>query len=123
MRVLLADDSDLLRGLLRDAIEEVDGVEVVAEAADGAAALDGVAAHRPSVVVLDLQMPVVGGLTALERLRAAGERARVIVLTNHAEPAYRAACLEAGADRFFDKSTDMDRMLDVLREWVGAAEA
>lgn len=123
VRVLVADDSDLLRRLLCDAIGEVDGVEVVAEAADGAAALDGVAAHRPGVVVLDLQMPVVGGLAALQTLRAGGRTPRVIVLTNHADAVYREACLEAGADHFFDKSSEFERVLEVLRQWAGTAEA
>lgn len=122
VRVLVADDSSLLRRLLCDAIREVDGVEVVAEAADGAEALDGVHAHAPGVVVLDLQMPVMGGLTALHRLRSDGPRPRVIVLTNHADAMYRSACLAAGADHFFDKSAGIDRVLDVLRQMT-AAEA
>ncbi len=120
VRVLVADDSSLLRRLLCDAIREVDGVEVVAEAADGAEALDGVQAHAPGVVVLDLQMPVMGGLTALQRLRTGGPRPRVIVLTNHADAMYRSACLAAGADHFFDKSAGIDRVLDVLRQMTTA---
>ncbi|WP_420454085.1 response regulator [Rubrivirga sp.] len=115
VRVLVADDSPLLRRLLRDAIEEIDRVEVVAEVGDGAAAVDGVRAHRPDVVVLDLQMPVLGGMAALQRLRADGHTLRVIVLTNHSESPYRDACLRAGADHFFDKSAGIDRVLDVVR--------
>ncbi|PAP77734.1 response regulator [Rubrivirga marina] len=116
IRVLVADDSSLLRRLLCDAIREVDGVEVVAEAADGAEAIDGVRAHEPGVVVLDLQMPVMGGLQALQRLRANGLGSHVIVLTNHADAVYRSACLEAGANHFFDKSAGIDRVLEVLRQ-------
>ena len=121
VRVLVADDSDLLRRLLCDAIEEVDGVEVVAEASDGVEALDGVRAHTPAVVVLDLQMPVMGGLTALRRLGADGPRPHVIVLTNHTDDVYRSACLDAGADHFFDKSAGVDRVLDVLRQLAAGA--
>lgn len=120
LSVLVADDSPVLRRLLADAITEVDGVEVVAQASDGQAALDGVAAHQPCVVVLDLQMPVMGGLPALAHLRQLGRDPRVIILTNHAGDAYRTACLDAGADHFFDKSRDMDDVLDVLREWAQA---
>ena len=123
VRVLVADDSSLLRRLLRDAIEEVEGVEVVAEAANGAAALSEVEAHHPSVVVLDLQMPVMGGLSALQCLRAQGRDPRVIVLTNHADETYREACLEAGADHFFDKSSELDRVLEVLRQWATGLSA
>ncbi len=115
VRVLVADDSSLLRRLLCEAIGEVEGVEVVAQAADGRAALEGVRVHGPGVVVLDLQMPVMGGLSALEQLRLGGPTPHVIVLTNHDDAMYRVACLAAGADHFFDKSAGIDRVLDVLR--------
>lgn len=123
VRVLVADDSPRLRRLLRDAIEEVEGVEVVAEAADGVEALRGIRACAPGVVVLDLQMPVMGGLAALQHLRKSGERLQVIVLTNHADAIYREACLEAGADHFFDKSAELDRVLDLLRDLAETGEA
>ncbi|WP_412068099.1 response regulator transcription factor [Rubrivirga sp. IMCC43871] len=123
VRVLLADDSDLLRSLLRDAIDEVEGVEVVAEAADGAQAVVGVGQHRPGVVVLDLQMPVMNGLAALKALRQARAAARVIMLTNHADDLYREACLQAGADHFLDKSAGVEHVLDILREWAQTGDA
>ena len=123
VRVLLADDSDLLRALLREAIDEVEGVEVVAEAADGAQAVAGVGEHRPGVVVLDLQMPGMNGLSALKALRESRATARVIMLTNHADDVYREACLEAGADHFLDKSAGVERVLDILREWAQAGRA
>ena len=123
VRVLVADDSPRLRRLLRDAIEEVEGVEVVAEAADGQEALHRIRACAPGVVVLDLQMPVMGGLLALQHLREAGRLPRVIVLTNHADAMYREACLVAGADHFFDKSAELDWVLDVLRDLAEAGEA
>ena len=115
LRVLVADDSALLRRLLAEAIGEVEGVDVVAEAADGAAALAGVQTARPDVVVMDLQMPVVGGLLALRALRRSGGWPQVIMLTNHAGDVYRQACLDEGADHFFDKSDGTDSVVDVLR--------
>ena len=93
---------------------------MVAQAGDGAAALAGVRAYRPDVVVLDLQMPIVGGLVALRALRQSGTRLAgaqplVIVLTNHTEETYREACLSEGADHFFDKSQEVEQVLQVLR--------
>ena len=125
VRVLVADDSPLLRRLLAEAIGEVDGVDVVAEAADGAAALAGVQTQRPDVVVMDLQMPVVGGLLALRALRRSGGWPQVIMLTNHAGDVYRQACLNEGADHFFDKSAGTDPVVEVLRALAssGLAEA
>jgi len=123
LRVLVADDSSLLRRLLRDATAEVEGVEVVAEAADGVTAVAEARKHAPGVVVLDLQMPVVNGLSALPMLLDRPTRPCVIMLTNHSDEAYRAACLAAGADHFFDKSSEFDRVLDVLRQLAVRAEA
>ncbi len=123
LRVLVADDSSLLRRLLRDAIEEVEGVEVVAEAPDGITAVVEARKHSPGVVVLDLQMPVINGLTALPLILSRPPRPCVIVLTNHAGAAYRDACLAAGADHFFDKSSEVDRVLDVLRQLAVEAGA
>lgn len=123
LRVLIADDSPVLRRLLRDAINEVDGVDVVAEAGDGVEAVRGVRSARPQVVVLDLQMPRKGGILALREIRAAPSPPCLIVLTNHPDDLYREACLTAGADHFFDKSAEIDGVLDVLRGLVGRAEA
>ena len=123
VRVLTADDSAAVRRLLADEVGGVPGVEVVAQAADGAAALAAVQAHRPGVVVLDVQMPGMGGLPALRSLRALGPRPRVIVLTNHTADAYRQSCLAAGADHFFDTPTEVDRALNVLRAWAAGGGA
>ena len=123
LRVLLADDSDTLRRLLRDAIDEVEGVEVVAEVPDGAAALVAIRNDAPEVVVLDVQMPVMGGLEALPAIVKRSPRPRVIMLTNHSDDVYREACLSAGADHFFDKSSEVDSLLDVLRVWASEVQA
>ena len=121
LRILLADDSAIVRRHLREVIEDVAGVDVVAEAADGAEAIDAVRALRPEIVLLDLQMPRTNGLQALRLVASDPWRPYVIVLTNHADGAYRDACFAAGADRFFDKSADLDGVLDALRQRVREA--
>ena len=123
LRVLITDDSPALRELLRDAMGEVDGVDVVGEAGDGRAALREVQRSRPDVLVLDLSMPGMGGVETLVELQQVPDRPRVIVLTNHADDVYREACLTVGADHFFDKSAEIDCVLDVLRALAPSAEA
>lgn len=123
LRVLIADDSPALRGLLRDVVSEVDGVEVVAEAQDGVEAVAASLLLCVQVLVLDLSMPRKGGIQALQEIRRREGGPRVIVLTNHAGEMYREACLTAGADHFFDKSTEIDRVLDVLRDLARPAQA
>ena len=91
---------------------------VVGEAADGPEAVSSVDRLLPDVLVLDLQMPGYNGLEVLARVRASWPACRVIVLTNHAEPAYRLACMRLGADAFLDKSGEVDgvaRMLHTFR--------
>ena len=82
IRVLIADDHAVVRQGLRTFLDLQDDIEVVAEADDGAAAVDAAARTKPDVILLDLVMPNVDGVGALKRLREAGSRARVIVLTS-----------------------------------------
>jgi DNA-binding NarL/FixJ family response regulator len=89
---------------------EAGDVEVVAEAADGREAVALARAHAPDVVVLDLNLPELSGLEVLAVLKAERSPPVVIVLTNHSQETYRDACLRGGADFFFDKSRDFDRV-------------
>ena len=80
-RVLLADDQPLVREGFRRVLSRAEGLEIVAEAADGAEAVAAAQRHRPDVVVMDIRMPIMDGLTATERILAADDAARVLVLT------------------------------------------
>ncbi|HIL57904.1 MAG TPA: response regulator transcription factor, partial [Rhodothermales bacterium] len=103
LRVLIADDSAVVRQLLADRLGDLSDVEVVGIAVDGAEAVDQAVAVRPEVVLLDLQMPRMSGLQALRTIREQAPEVRVIVLTNHADSVYRRTCLAAGALDFLDK--------------------
>jgi DNA-binding NarL/FixJ family response regulator len=111
VRVLVVDDSPRVRARVVHLLAEASGVEVVAEAQDGREAIELVRSHAPDVVVLDLSLPALGGLEVLALLKAETRPPAVIVLTNHAHEGYRAACLRGGADFFFDKSRDFDRIV------------
>lgn len=119
-RVLVVDDSTLLRRLLVDRLSGMTDMEVVGEASDGIEAVDRAHAMRPEIVLLDLQMPRMSGLQALRAIVAALPDTRVVVLTNHADSVYQRTCLAAGASSFLDKSSDLDRLDQVLREVVKA---
>lgn len=83
-RVLLVDDVAPLRAQIREALEEAGGFAVVAEAADGAGALDAALRHQPELIVLDLALPDLAGADLLSRLRAVVPRALVVVYTGAA---------------------------------------
>lgn len=102
-RVLLVDDDALVRMGLRAMLDGHDGIRVVAEAADGSEVPDLVAAHRPHVVLMDLRMTTVDGITATRRLRAGGAEAAVIVLTTFDDPELVKGALGAGAIGFLLK--------------------
>ena len=98
IKVLIADDQALLRGGLRAMLEAEDDIEVVAEAADGAEAVDEAIRTHPDVVLMDVRMPKLDGIEATRRLLAAGSRARVLVITTFDLDDYVFQALRAVAD-------------------------
>jgi DNA-binding NarL/FixJ family response regulator len=122
IKVLVADDETMLRAGLCALLSAEPDIEVVAEAADGAEAVELASRMHPDVVVMDARMPGLDGLDATARLRAAGSRAKVLVLAgfDHDENAYRA--LRAGASGYLLKATSPDRLAASLRT-VAAGES
>jgi DNA-binding NarL/FixJ family response regulator len=112
--VYLVEDSAVVRERLRAMLAELPGLQVVGEAEDATGAVAGIRSLKPHVVILDLQLAAGTGFDVLEQIRHDRLDPMVVVLTNHAYPAYRLRCLEAGADFFFDKSTQLDQLGDVL---------
>ncbi len=100
IRVVIADDHAVVRQGIRGVLEEVDGLEVVAEASDGGAALALTEQHRPDLVVLDVTMPGKTGLEVARALRDAGSGVRVLMLSMHDEPEYVLEAVRAGADGY-----------------------
>lgn len=125
IRVLLVDDDPLVRSALRMMIDGTDDVRVVGEAADGSELSAAVAAHRPDVVLLDIRMPQVDGLTAAEALQAATngtDTPQLIVLTtlNADDQVLRA--LRAGAGGFLLKDSPPAEIIRAIR-LVASGEA
>jgi DNA-binding NarL/FixJ family response regulator len=114
VRVLVVDDSPAVRARLVTLLREEHDIHVVAEAWDGDEAIRLARVHTPDVVVLDLNLPGLSGLEVLALLKAEPAPPVVIVLTNHPYDRYRGACLRGGADFFFDKSRDFDRVTSAV---------
>ncbi|WP_420362841.1 response regulator transcription factor [Curtobacterium aetherium] len=122
IRVVLADDQDLVRAGFRVILESEPGVRVVAEASDGAAAVAAVDAHRPDVVCLDVQMPGVDGLEAARRITAADDPPAVLVLTTFDTDEYLFDALAAGASGFLLKNASPEKLIEAVRT-VAAGDA
>ncbi|BAL87426.1 putative two-component system response regulator [Actinoplanes missouriensis 431] len=117
IRVLIADDEALIRAGVRMVLETAGDIEVVAEVANGADAVERTRRHLVDVALLDIRMPVMDGLAAAERIAAAG-RTRAIVLTTFGEQEYVARALRGGVTGFLLKDTPPD---DLIRAVRGAA--
>jgi DNA-binding NarL/FixJ family response regulator len=118
IRVLLVDDEQLVRAGLRMILEHADDIEVVAEAADGAEAVEQARWHRPDAVLMDIRMPHVDGLTATRQITALPDPPKVIVLTTFELDEYVHTALEHGAVGFLLKDTPPPDLLTAVRTVV-----
>ena len=109
-RILIADDHALVRNVLRDAVESA-GHEVVGEAADGEAVVAMASRLRPHVVLMDLSMPGVDGVSATRSLRREAPDAAVLVVTMHAEPELLDTARSAGAAGYLLKDASREEIL------------
>ena len=114
IRILIAEDNALLRGVLRDALAEA-GMTVVAEAADGAAAVVEAERSNPDVVVMDMRMPNVDGIEATEQIAQAPWAMPVVVLSAYDEPQMIEAALAAGATNCLKKGVGLDELIEAIR--------
>lgn len=103
IRVVIVDDTDSLRELMRAHVEQAGGMEVVGEAIDGLDAVAVVRRTQPDAVILDVEMPVMDGLEALPGLRDAAPEAKIVVFSSRLEPRTEALARRRGADAFFAK--------------------
>ena len=118
MRVLLADDHQLLRQALRRALED-SGATVVAEASDGDEAARYAGELQLDVVVMDVTMPVLGGIEATRRIHARQPRLPIVMLTMHGEQALRHQAIDAGASAFLTKDCSMQEVVDTVVKTAG----
>ena len=121
-RVLLVDDDALVRAGLRMILSSAEDVEVVGEAGNGVQAVEGVAAHRPDIVLMDVRMPVMDGLTAAKAITEKPNAPAVVMLTTFDLDEYVFQALQSGATGFLLKDTPPRELVAAVRV-VAAGEA
>ena len=115
IRVLVCDDSDAFRALLRYTLQEDVEIEVVGEAADGIAAIDAAERLQPDVVLLDLTMPILDGMDAIPTLLERAPATRVVTLSGWGADRMEQPALKQGAIAYVEKSDDVQAIRDAVR--------
>ncbi len=113
-KAFIVENSPSIRERLGALLGEVKGVSIVGEAATPPAAVEGILRTRPDVVVLDIHLTGGSGIEVLRRVRSEAPGVVFIVLTNHPNPQYRRACMEAGASHFLDKTAEFGKLREVI---------
>lgn len=122
LRVLVADDDDLMRTGLRAVLSSDESVEVVGEAADGREAVAATRRLVPDVVLMDVRMPQLDGIIATREIVASGLPTRVLILTTFENDDYVVGALSAGASGFLLKRTRPEQLIEAIHT-VAAGEA
>jgi DNA-binding NarL/FixJ family response regulator len=115
VRVVVVDDEPMVCAHLRTILSSAPDIEVVDEAHDGAAGVEAVTRSRPDVVLMDLRMPVLDGIAAIERIVKLGNPPVVVVLTTFDADQYVLRALRAGAAGFLVKSTPPEDLIGLVR--------
>src|SRR5450432_3886325 len=129
IRVLLADDHAIVRNGVAQILNEERGMSVVAQAADGAEAVEFYALHRPDVTLLDLRMPKLEGVQVVEQIRGRFPDARIVILTTYETDNDIERALRAGAKAFLVKDVSPQELVACVRAvhagrtWVSARVA
>ncbi|MGH8717957.1 MAG: response regulator [Burkholderiales bacterium] len=118
MRVMLVDDHAVVRMGFRLLLQNTSDIEVIAEAESGEEACKLYSEKHPDVVVMDLSMPGIGGLEALNRIRARNPEARILVLSAHDDTMHPKRALEAGAAGYLSKRSAPEALIEALRQVI-----
>ena len=118
MKVFIVEDSPAILERLADMVREIDGVELVGDAANYRSAVSGIMAARPDVAILDIKLAddTGSGIDVLAGVKPQLPDLKTIVLSNYATPQHIKASADAGADFFLDKSVDFERIVEILEQ-------
>ena len=116
MKIFIADDSAVVRERLIEMLSELTGIEIIGRAQDGLEATNLIEKLNPDVVILDIHMHGGRGIEVLKYIKKIEPVPLVIILTSYPYPQYRKKCMDLGANFFFDKSTEFEKITEVLRK-------
>jgi DNA-binding NarL/FixJ family response regulator len=119
MKVFIADDSRDIRNRIITMLSDLESIDMIGQAENVEDAISSIREINPDVVILDIRMPGGSGIDVLENIDKKNSLPVIIMLTNYPYPQYRKKCMDAGADFFFDKSGEFEKVIDVLSSISG----
>ena len=114
MKILIVDDSSLMRKVINNQVNIFEEVTVVGEAVNGIMAMEMVEKFDPDIVLLDLHMPEMSGIEVLKQIKKTRTNIIVCILTNYPYPQYKKKCLALGADHFLYKNEDFEKINSII---------
>jgi len=120
MKVIIADDSKILRERIISMLSTIPGVEIVAEAENSHEAMKYIEKLKPDVLILDIRMPNGNGIEVLKSIKQKKLSLIKIILTNYPLQQYKVKCLELGADYFFDKANEFEAVKEIVEDLVNS---
>lgn len=115
IKVAIADDSEIIRERLAEKLSVIGGIKVCWQTGNINDTVESMTSNQPEYLILDIQMPGGSGIDILQMIRNQNRNIRVIMLTNYGSEPFRKKCMCAGADYFFDKTQDFEKVIDVLK--------
>ena len=116
MRIVIADDSELLIDRIKESLKDIKGVKIVGEAKNGIEALKIIREKEPDFIFLDICLPELNGIEVLKKMKENGSKSKVCIFTNYPYSQYETKCMAEGADYFFDKNNDFQEIKKLIEK-------
>ncbi len=116
IKIMLVDDHDLVRSGIRRLLEDVEDVQIIAEASSGEESIEIARKQCPDIVLMDLNMPGVGGLEATKKLKHINENIKIIIVTMVDDVVFPQRLLKAGASGYLTKGANLSEIMHAIRE-------
>jgi DNA-binding NarL/FixJ family response regulator len=118
LKVIVVDDSSVVRERLVDMITRIKNIGMVSQAANVSEAENIIKKINHDIAILDIRMPDGSGIEILQKLKIRNTNIKIIMLTNYPYKPYKERCSQLGADYFFDKSNEFDKIVKVINYWI-----
>ena len=118
MRLFIADDSEVLRSRLKEILLDIEEVDIVGMSGNSSEVIESIKALKPDIVILDIRMPGDNGISLLETIKKEKNSPIVIMFTNYPYLQYRKKCMDLGADHFFYKAIEFEKLVVLIKNMV-----